>query len=518
MDIFKPKGGVNWRLAPWDKQMLERQQCLLMQNFRYKNEFCESIPGTKKYHGTALGTDPVTAIMPYYNDQNDDYSLLAASGGSIYKRNEGTGDFAEIFSGVTKNSIFSSAIRHGILYIPSTKDGLRKYSGGQIEVVGNGDTIAPAFRVIVYAKEVDRLFGISDDAIFGQITWCDLSQPEIWDPANVERIKLKDGERVETGDMLYGKLVIFCTSSIWIYYVSGNEENWKLEAAPTIIGCVAPNTVKKVGSEFWYLGESPRNVLGVYAFNGSTSRLLTDDMTPFFRLANKNKLRNACAELVDDVYKISLAVNMDGSGEKNNYTLDLDLTNFKEDNTPAIYGPHPIGFYSATVLNNRQKSKEFLMGDESDGFVYVEGGMTLKGVNNDDGSLLQNRFVSAIHNDNEWDVMKRYPAVNVFFRPRAYFQPRLKIYVSYGTYSQDRSFVPSVQSSGLAGDYDVFEKRIYGTPQLYQHKELLGLKARGTSIQVEILNDVLAERMAFDGYSYEAKKLYTNIKAQHYAN
>lgn len=511
------RGGINWRLPAWHKEMGERNQCVLMQNLRHSDEFIESVLGTRKFHGTSLGSDPITAIMPYYNDQTDDFKLLVASGDSVYKRNPSTNEFEVIASALTPNSIFSSVIRHGILYIPSINDGLRKYLGGnQLETVGGGDTAPGNFRVIIYMKEIDRFFGISDDAIYGQITWCDLGQPEIWDGANVERIKLKKGERTEGGEVLYGKLVIFNTYSIWIYYVSGNEENWRLEEAPTTIGCVAPNTIKRVGNEIWYLGESPENQLGVYAFNGSTSRLLTDDIGPLFETANGNRLRNACAEVHNDIYTISFAV---GFSETNNISIDLDIANLKEDGNPAIYGPHTFGFYSTAVLNNRHSNKEFLMGDESDGFVYYENGQTLKSVTGTDGQLLQNRFVSRVHNDGSFEVMKRYQNISLGFRPRGYFNAKVKYYLSAGSYGPTLVFNPNAQSVGFAGEFDAYERRFYGTPGIYRYWEPLGVNdSLGTSIQIEVLNDTIAQRVAFDEYGYEKNDVSTLKRIQSYAS
>jgi len=512
-EIYTPVGGINLRLPPWHKDMMTRKQCVSLRNLRVNDEVIESILGTKKFQSTSLGSDPITALMPYYNDQTDDYALLIASGKTIYKKNEQTNEFDILRSGLSSNSIFSSAIRHGILYIASTKDGLKKYSGGAIiEDVGANDTAAGSFRQILYVKEVDRLFGISEDAIFGQISWCDASEPEIWDALNVDRLKLKDGEKVEGAEVLYGKIVIFCTYSVWIYYIQGNEENWKLEEAPTTIGCVAPNTIKKVGSEIWYFGESPKHQLGIYAFNGSTSRLLTDDISPLFDNVNKNKLRNACAELHSDLYTISWA---DGFSELNDISVDLDTLSNKEDGTPAIYGPHDIAFYSSAVLNNRQYSKQFLMGDQSDGFVYMEGGSTLKSINGIDGSLLQAQFKSMVHNEGSFDITKLYESIHIYFRPRSFFQPRLRLYFSYGNYAENLALDTTVLTQG---DYNVYENRVLGSPELYHHIEFPGMRGQGTSLQIEIINDVLAQRLAIEGYNYKSKDLHVNHKAQIYAN
>lgn len=507
------KGGINLRLPAWSEEMKERNQCVWMRGFRYQNDFVESIPGTKKYHGASLGSR-ITALMPYYNDQDDKFFLLCASGESVYRRNESTNEFDTLVSGLTPNSIHGSTIRHGVMYIPSVSDGLKKYEGGlMIYPVGGGSTAPGNFRQILWAKEVDRLFGISDDAIFGQISWCDLGEPEIWDGANVERIKLKDGERVEGAELLYGKLIIFCTYSVWIYYIQGNEEKWRLEEAPTVVGCVAPNTIKRVGSKIWYMGESPKHQLGVYSFNGSISELLTDDVSPLFDSINPNKKRTACAEVHDDLYTVSFATEF---SDYNNISIDLDLLNAKKDGTPAIYGPHTLAFGCSCVLNGRQNDKEFLMGDEQDGFVYVEGGTTLKGVNGDDGELLPLKYLGLVHAD-DFGIMKQYNAISINFRPRGYFDALVKYYLSAGSYGVEHSFNPQANDLNFAGDFNVYEQPFYGTPERYEYQEYLEMTARGTSFQLEISNLIKGKRLAFDSYDYEKKDLYRARKVQNYA-
>lgn len=509
-----PRGGINWNDPVWSQFLEEKEQCYRLQNIRCNRGYAETIKGTRRYHGTSLGSDPITAILPYYNDQTDQFDLLAACGDLIAKRDPQSNEFVTLESGLTPNSVHNATIRHGVMYIPSENDGLKKYLGGsQLEAVGGGSTKPGNFRYCLYMKEIDRLFGISDDAIFGQITWSNISDPENWDGANVERLKLKDGERVEGAAILYGKLIIFCTYTIWIYYVSGNEENWKLEEAPTIIGCVAPNTIIKVGSEIWYLGESPSNQLGVYAFNGSHSRLLTYDIEPIFKMLNRNVLRNACAVLHDDLYKLSFST---GYGGKNNASIDLDITNTKKDGTPAIYGIHTIGFRSACVLDGRQNDKEILLGDDSDGFVYKEGGYTLKSTDGTDGELLQPWFTSRAHAENI-EVVKRYTVGKVAFRPRGYFLGKFRYILSSGTYQTEHTFNPNTQSDGLIGDFDIYDLPLVGTPRLSEYNEFLGHSARGNMIQIELVNDVLNGRIDFDKYGFEYTDLHTSRKVQRYA-
>jgi len=517
IEVLDFSGGINLKLQAWRPELAEKKQCVLMQNFRYQYQSLDLILGTRKFQSSSLGSGKVTAIMPYYNDQTDQFELLCSFEDGIYKKNFQTNEWSILKGGLTPNSIFTSTIRNGVMYIASVSDGLMKYLGGNtIYNVGGGITEPGNFRVIVYMKEIDRMFGISDDAILGQITWCDLSDPETWDAANVDRMKLQDGERTEGGEVLYGKLIIFNTYSIWIYYVSGNEENWRLEQAPTTVGCVAPNTIKKVGNEIWFLGQGVGNKfpLGIYAFNGSTCRLLTDDITPYLEGANKNNLRNACADVHGDLYTISLAM---GFSTTNNISLDLDILNLKPEGTPAIYGPHTFGFISSCVLNGRQANNQFLMGDESDGFVYYENGNTLKSSNGVDGSLIPTRFLSRVHMGEPANMMFHFPEILVFFRPTGYFEAKLKYYLSFGGYAFPGVFNPSIQQDSYFGEYDIYESLIFGGPALSMHIERPGVDARGSSIQIEIGCETPGQRLSIEGYSIEPRELYKVRKVENYA-
>lgn len=508
------KGGINWQLPAWHPDLKEKQQCVLMRNLRYQNDFVDTIPGTRRYHGTQLQNAPVTAILPYYNDQTDAYVGLAACGTSIYKKNAQLNEYSEIKGALTPGSIFTSAMRYDTLYIASVNDNLKKYLGGNvIEDVGVGDTAPGSFRVIIYMKEIDRLFGISDNAILGQITWCDAGEPEIWDGANVERFKLKKGERVEGAEILFGKLIILCTYSTWIYYVSGNEENWRLEEAPTTVGCVAPNTIRKVGSAIWFLGEAPELELGVYRFNGSTCDLMTHDIDPMFEQVNRDRLRWACAELHSDLYTLSFS---SGFQVVNDVSIDLDTINTKSDGTPAIYGPHSFGFVSSCVLNGRQNNKEFLMGSE-DGFIYYETGTTFKSTNSVDGSLIDQRFLSRSDNNGKMDVMNQYSTVSLFFRPRGYFSAKVGYYISNGSLVNTFSFNNNAAVVGFAGDFDAYFNHLEGTPEIYEFQEYLPMSARGTAIQIEVSNLTLNGRIAFDAYKFNYDELYPTQRKQVYS-
>ena len=504
-ELLSYRGGINWQDPPYQ---LGVDQCILMQNMRHRNEYMESMPGNIRFHGTALGSNPITGIFPYNNEETGAFKLLVASGGSIYERDPGSNEFTERASGYVLNSMVSSTQRHNTLYIAEGST-IKKFTGGTIvENVGGGATAPGAFRQVLYMKEVDRLFGIRQSAVLGQIGWSDFQDPETWDPTSVDRIKLQDGETTEWAEILYGKLIIINTYSIWIYYVSGNEENWRLEQAPVDVGTVAFKTVKKVGNEIWFLGESPKRVRGVYAFNGSTVRLLTYDINPLIARINREKIGNCCAELHDGLYTLSFPFD---ASITNNMSIDLDTLVLKEDSTPAVYGPHDIFFYSSAVLDGKNNTKQFLMGDESDGFVYREGGTTLKSpTTGGDGTLLRNRFLSAVYIDKGINTTKKYENISLFFKQRGFFQARFRAYFSH-TQAIPTDYLENLIKTD-------WERLVYGTPDLSEYQQPLGVNDFGTSIQFEVINDNVGQRMAIQGVKYDASELYQGKFVQNYVS
>lgn len=514
MNFMTFRGGINWQDSPYE---ISIDQCVIMQNMRHRLEKMRSMPGTIKYHNNSLGSEPITAIMPYHDESTGAFKLLVASGDQIYVRDPSGNQLNSLQGGFIKNSIFSSADRFGVKYISSDGDTIYKFLGGtKIETVGGGDTKPGGFRQVIYMKEIDRLFGIRQNAILGQIGWCDFQDPESWPAENVDRIKLKDGESTEWAEILYGKLVIFNTYSIWIYYVSGNEENWRLEQSPSKVGCVAFKTIKRVGNEIWFLGEAPGEVRGVYAFNGSTTRLLTYDINPLIARINKDRLGDCAAELHDGFYTLSFPFD---ASTKNNMSVDLDTVVLKEDATPAIYGPHDLGFYSTCVLDGVDNNKEVLYGDQSDGFVYREGGTTFKSTNGIDGTLIRNRFLSGVYNDKSFDQMKIYEALRVYFQPTGFFQAQLRAYLSHGS-SFYTGYPINLQASevGNSVHFSALERRIFGTPDLYEYWQSLGVNDYGTAIQIEIINDNIGQIMEVHGVGYDSRPLYKTRGVQAYVN
>jgi len=90
----------------------------------------------------------------------------------------------------------------------------------------------------------------------------------------------------------------------------------------------------------------------------------------------------------------------------------------------------------------------------------------------------------------------------------------VKYYLSHGSTARLNDFYPQFTFGSHYGDFDIFEKRVYGSPQLTQWTSDLGMEARGTSIQLEIINDVLDQRLLIQGIGYDKKDLYKIKKCE----
>lgn len=392
--IIKPKYGVNLRLEPYDLV----DQWAYMQNVDMTHdELYTQIPGSVKYHGSVLGTNAPTAIIPSYNNENNTAEVLTAVDDKILKRVEGQNEFETLKDELTPNSIMFFQGVENKTYIGSISDGLLEYDGiSQVEII---DEIK--LKDIYLSKETNRAFGIT---VNNEIVWTDdlstiQGAPVQWNPLNLTKIHPTKGDVPVKLWVLEGRLVILMGNSIWIYYINGSPAAWRPEKAPTVVGCSSPKTVRQIGGELWFLGFSPDTGIGIYAFNGRTSRLLSYDVEPLMKRINPFKVSDSAAVLVDNTYKISFALDSD---IENNTTLHLDTINYnRETNTPNIYGPHTYGFNCSAVLDTRKFRGGHLFGRKhSDGarvFRVADYQTQYSDEHQDNGDLIASVLISPVY-------------------------------------------------------------------------------------------------------------------------
>jgi len=434
---IKPKFGVNFR-QPANEIV---NQWAYMQNvdMTHGGDY-EQIMGSVRYHGNTIGSFAPTAIIPAYNNEKNTADVLVAVDDKIVKKDKGANEFTTLAEGLEKNKISSYVEIENRVYIPHPSHGLYEYDG--ISSVNKVNDIK--LRHIVYSQETNRCFGISAEIENAIYYTDDLSTmggaPLVWNPLNIIKISPTAGDVIEVIDFLRGRMIVGMTNSFWIYYINSAPENWRPQKAVTVIGLASKKTWKRVGNEFWFLGFSTDTELGVYAFNGDTSRLLTFDVDQFFNNVNKTHLSDSCAELVGDIYKISVPY---GAATENDTTLHIDtIQTNPETGSPNIYGPHTYGFNASAVLNTRKFKGEHLFARKhSDGArVFKVDNYTTQYSEQsvDNGDLIPAKLISAIYDretvdgvlyDEQW--LKRYIGFFVEYKPSGTFGGSVEVRRGY---------------------------------------------------------------------------------------
>ena len=362
MPTLRPTAGVNLRLSEFD---IGLDQFAFMQNMDMGQDLIvRQIKGSAKYHNASLGTNAPTAVLPYYNNDTGEAQVLVAVDGKILKRSEGKNEFETLKTGLRPSLIRTAVLVKNFLYIQHP-DGILEYDGVSKvrKLKKKKEEQETKVKDLVFSKETNRAFAVLDDApnqvIFTDDVVTTQGVPTKWSGFNVDVLPPTQGDIIEKLWILRGRLVYLMTNSVWIQYINGGPENWRIEKAPTTVGCIAPWTVKQVGQELWFLGYSPNTGRGIYAFNGQTSRLLSYDIQRYIDRINDNRITQAVAEYVDDQYRISFAI--DGSIE-NNITFHADvLQQNPQTQSPNFYGPHTYGFSASGILNTRKFRGEHLI-------------------------------------------------------------------------------------------------------------------------------------------------------------
>ncbi len=353
--IIKINKGLNMRLPGYETP---EGQALILQNYDMShNEILEQIQGSVKYHGATLGTNAPTSIMVNYNELENKQDVLVAVDDTVLKKNFGSNEFENLLGGFTPNSIKQALNLENKTYIAAPFDGLFEYDG--VSVIAKVNDIK--LRDIIYSKETNRCFGIQAD---NDLVWTDDlatmgGVPLLWAGTNASIFPPTKGDIPEKLWILNGRLVILKTDSIWFQYILGGPTDWRPEKLSFPGGCIAAQTVRQVGQELWFLGFSAETGRGVYGVNGSGEvRLLSYDVEPFLDRINYHKIKDAVAEHVNNIYKISFAID---ASLENDYTLHFDTININKDTgSPNIYGPHTYGFSASTVLNTTKFRGEHL--------------------------------------------------------------------------------------------------------------------------------------------------------------
>jgi len=521
---LKPKNGVNLRTNGYD---LDKSQWLSMQNVDMsREELFEQIPGSVKFHGASLGSKEPTAIMVCYNDDEQRGDILVSVDDKIYRKNEGANEFIQLIGGLDSSGIRFSINLNNKQYIPHSEKGLYEYDG--ISSITKINDVK--LKDLIYSRETNRCFGISAEDP-KQLFWTDdlthkdnAGAPLTWPGINVMVYPPTEGDVMEKLWFFRGRLVIFMNNSIWLMYVNGGPSNWRPEKSPTLVGVIAPKTIKQVGTELWFLGYGPMTGRGIYAFDGITSRRLSFDVEPYLDRVNDDRIYEACAEYVDNIYKISFAVDF---ATENNRTLHIDPINTNSlIESPNIYGPHTYGFNCSAILNTTRYRGQHLFGKLRNGEARIyrvakEYQTQYSDEFSDNGDLIPVELLSGVLSNVEFNGsvydrtwMKRFGKIFLNHPPLGSYSAKIEIFRD----SENETI--SDYLAYLEGNADTLESLILGTTAIEKESQSQNIHLEhilADAIQFKISNEQVNKKVSFKSIEYDAtpirrKKVVQNVK------
>lgn len=515
---IEPKGGINTRKHPHDVGI---DQFISMQNYdmgkwNHHHEHYKLIQGSTKYHGTSLGTNAATHLTVHYDNSLGTAQVIACVDDKILRKVQGTNEFETLMSGLTPNKITSSVNVFNRTYFAHPVDGIIEYDGFTASKV-NG---SPKLSSIIFSKEANRAFGIDagnpDSYLFTDDVSTTGGVPVNWNPLNADVVPSDEGDIEEALFLLKGRLIHLRTNGIWIYYIGGGPTSWRAEKASTDVGCIAFKTAKMVNNEIWFLGHSTKVGIGVFAFNGSESRIISFDVEPTMYRINPYRIKEACAEYVGNLYKLSFSIDAD---IENNHTLHFDtIYNNKETNLPCVYGIHTYGFESSCVLNTRLFSGEHIFARKYNGGSWVfkaDDVYTQYGDNSGSGEIIEGEILTPIYEDAGedigWDYFKRFEKFMVAYPPSGTWNMRVDAFVDYKTN-------PEIGwNLSLEGDNLSIDDIILGTNPLDAHEQSFRIKTvsfLGRAIQFRMRNSVKNQPSEFSGLAYDVRPVRRMKNAQ----
>lgn len=263
------------------------------QNMYWRDGRWRKVPGLVEKNKTQIGTEGVWSIFKFYQPLDDKISLMAASGESLYKFDEGAESFTEIESGMFPNQPVGFIEHLGKLYFGSTKDLWRRYDGG-LETYKVGLSEPPKkFPQIIFNEFAGRFFGVFEDGLYWS-NHIDEGGIERWPDGNVQIFTPVRGGFPLHVETFEGRITIFSKLAINSGTVVGPPESWSFEREKAQTGYIAPRTIKRWGNNFFGLTPS----FEVYSW--PSDQFITKDRIKF--AINPEFAKFACAEIVEDRY------------------------------------------------------------------------------------------------------------------------------------------------------------------------------------------------------------------------
>ena len=141
-----------------------------------------------------------------------------------------------------------------------------------------------------------------------ELYWSDEFNPDYFDPADYDRIREDDGDEITAVKEQLGALRIFKTNSIQSYYTDRAQADWAPSPVLTSVGTSAPYSVSNSPQGLYYLGNG-----GIWLFNGQSSRLVSDAVTPEIRDILSSSIPYAYGLWFNNVYQLAYTSSESGA-------------------------------------------------------------------------------------------------------------------------------------------------------------------------------------------------------------
>lgn len=285
------------------------------QQMYLRDGLMKKIPGLVENNITAIGSEPVWSNVVFRQNNPTKIHKIASSGSKLYKFNEATRVYDELYSGLVPNKQIEFLADSNFLYWGSQYDKWRRFDGGTVTYPiggdnGNANDAPRMFKKMLYNPYAQRYFGIGELADIDKLRWSehiDNGGIEKFPAGNNQIIESVNGDTPQWMEIYEGRINIFSQNSISSGTVEGVPEVWSFQREKSKTGALAGRTVKRHGTSFLMLTPS----FEVYAWPDDvfiTKERIVFDINPYFA-------HLACAEIVEDRYYYLSFVSGDADKE-----------------------------------------------------------------------------------------------------------------------------------------------------------------------------------------------------------
>jgi len=209
----------------------------------------------------------------------------------------------------------------------------------------------------------ERLFIAGNVTYPSELYWSDVYNPDYFIGTKYEAIREDDGDAITFIKNQLGILIVGKTNTIEKFYTdASSDSDWYASNPFPATGCPAPYSVANTPKGIAYLGRG-----GIYLFNGQTSQLISDAVTPEINDILETNVDEASGVYWKNEYQMAYT-SLESGASQNNRVLIYD---FVRDSYTLDYKNvnRWVPFGSGTDYG------VLYSGDStSDGYIYAQSG------------------------------------------------------------------------------------------------------------------------------------------------